>query len=446
MIDFEKELQAILADDPLGLLEVKPAASNGVTADERLVAAFEEINAFVETHGREPTASRDIQERKLYSRLQGLREDTDKMAALLPLDRFELLHSECPPIPSLSPAGGEGSIEEERRDSCSLTPCGGGLGWGVIPQGLSIERVMDEDPLGLLDTSDNIFKLQHVTAGERASADFIAKRKPCKNFAAYEADFIQVQQELKAGKRRLLRFNDKGEQLVAGAYYVLSGILLKLEAIHFTSEEKTVAGKRFRKDGRTYCVFENGTESNMLYRSLAKALYQDGKIVSNSHAQIQQDFAANFAGFTDALGEEDTATGFIYVLRSLSADERIRSIPHLHKIGFSRQPVATRLKHAAQEPTYLLADVEVIAEYQVGNVNPQKLELLLHRFFAEACLNLDVFDGAGKRYTPREWFVVPLPVLDQAIRLLLNGQILNYAYNPECQELVLRQSAQSGAL
>lgn len=374
MIDFDKELQAILADDPLGLLEVKPQTSNVVTADERLVAAFEEINAFVEMHGREPAASRDIQERKLYSRLQGLREDTEKMAALLSLDRFLLL------------LGGD---------------------------------------LGGEDAEENIFNLKHVTAAERASADLIAKRKPCKHFAAHEADFTQVQQELKAGTRKLLRFNDKGEQLVAGAYYVLSGVLLKLDKIQFTSEEKTVAGKRFRKDGRTYCIFENGTESNMLYRSLAKALYQDGKIVSDSNAQIQQDFAARFGGVT----EEDTATGYVYVLRSLSEDPAIRDLPHLYKIGFSTQSTQQRIKNAAQEPTYLMADVAVVAEYQTYNLNPQKMELLLHTFFAASCLNLDVFNSKGQRHMPREWFIVPLPVIEAIIGLLLDGRIVDYRYD-----------------
>lgn len=377
MIDFDKELQAILADDPLDLLEVKPQAANAVTADDRLMAAFEEINAFVETHGHEPTASRDIQERKLYSRLQGLREDTEKMAALLPLDRFLLL-------------------------------LGGALGG-------------DND-------ADNLFNLKHVTAGQRASADLIAKRKPCKHFAPHEADFMQVQQELKAGTRKIIAFRQQSlEQLVEGAYYILNGILLKLVSVAFSTE-------RLRKDGRTYCVFENGTESKMLYRSLLKALYKDGGVVTESAAATQTYFSTQFGGIT----EEDSVTGYVYVLRSLSPKSAIRDLAHLYKIGFSTQRAQQRIKNAAQEPTYLMADVEVIAEYQTYNLNPQKLELLLHRFFAEVCLNLDVFDQAGQRHTPREWFVVPFAVIDQVIRLLLAEQLLDYAYDVERQQLVRR--------
>ncbi len=410
MMDFDKELQAILHDDPLGLLSVTAKASHSVSADERLLAAFEEINAFFAQHGREPAASRDIQERKLYSRLQGLRADPDKALSLQSIDRFGLL---------------------------------AGI---ALPNMPVIETVADvlDDPLGLLGgvsveetVADNIFQLQHISVTPRASSAYIAKRKPCNpaEFAVYEAEFKQVHRELAAGQRKLLPFTDKGEQLVDGAYYVLDGILLKLVTVQFTSTEKTVNGRRYRKDGRTYCVFENATESNMLYRSLAKALYQGGYIVTDTEAETHTRFSAGFTG----ISETGTQTGVIYVLRSLSRNPAILEQPYLHKIGFSTQALAQRLKHAAQEPTYLLAEVEVVAEYQTYDLNPQKLEWLLHTLFAEACLNVDIFDAAGQRHSPREWFVVPLNVIDQAIRLLLTEQITHYHYDTVEQRLVLRR-------
>lgn len=413
MIDFDKELQAILHDDPLGLLDVKPKASNMMMADERLLAAFEEINAFFAKNGREPVVSRDIQERKLYSRLQGLRDDPEKALSLQGADRFGLL------------AG------------------------VVLPDTKPIETVEDvlDDPLGLLGVSveetaaDNILQLRHVSITPRASSDYIAKRKPCDpaEFMTYEAGFKQVQHELATGKRKLLPFTDKGDQLVDGAYYVLDGVLLKMVKVHFTSEEKTINGQRYRKDGRTYCVFENGTESNMLYRSLAKALYKDGYIVTDTEAQTHTRFAAGFAGVSEA----GTQTGVIYVLRSLSVHPAILELPYLHKIGFSSQNVAQRLKNAAQEPTYLMADVEVVAEYLTYDLNPQKLELLLHTLFAEACLSLDIFDAESRRHSPREWFIVPLNIIDQAIRLLLTEQIVHYQYDAAQQKLIFRHQQQS---
>lgn len=409
MIDFDKELQAILQDDPLCLLDVKPAARNNISADERLLAAFEEINAFFEKNGREPAASRDIQERRLYSRLQGLRDDPEKAVSLQGADRFGLL--------------------------AGIT----------LPETKPIETVEDvlDDPLGLLGgasaeetEAESILQLRHVSIPPRASSEYVAKRQSCDPavFAAHELEFKQVHRELAMGERKLVPFTDKGEQLVDGAYYVLDGILLKLINVTFTSEEKTVNGRRYRKDGRTWCIFENGTESTMLYRSLAKALYQDGYIVTDSEAETHARFAAGFAG----VSETGTKTGLIYVLRSLSSNPTILELPYLHKIGFSSQDVMQRLKNAVQEPTYLMAEVEVVAEYLTYDLNPQKLELLLHTLFAEACLNLDIFDADGQRHSPREWFVVPLPVIDQAIRLLLTGQIVHYQYNIAQQRLEFR--------
>lgn len=77
-----KNLEEIIANDPLGLLDINRKAS-AVTADQRLIASFQEINEFTdETAKKEPTQTRDIKERRLFSRLKGLREDPVKAAAL----------------------------------------------------------------------------------------------------------------------------------------------------------------------------------------------------------------------------------------------------------------------------------------------------------------------------------------------------------------------------
>lgn len=299
----------------------------------------------------------------------------------------------------------------------------------------SLNDVFNDDDLGLLnDGKGSIFELKHVSTKPRAEAEMVAKRKRCKDFDKYKDLFITVQGELRAGERKLLPFNDKGEQLVPGSYYVLGGILLYLEHIDFTSDEKTINGKRFRKDGRTRCIFENGTESNMLYRSLAKSLYQDGKIVSDTNEESDSNFYKNFGGVT----EEDNSTGFIYVLKSQSTDSRIQSIDHLYKIGFSTTTVKKRIANAAKEPTYLMAPVEVVAEYQAFNINAQKFENLLHTFFGKACLELEVADKDGLLHKPREWFVAPIDLIQQAIQLLVNGQILHYRYDTYSKKIELR--------
>ena len=299
----------------------------------------------------------------------------------------------------------------------------------------SLEDIFNDDDLGLLDDGKDgeIFKIKHVPV-QRAAADEVAKRKRCKDFDQFEHLFKNVHRELREGKRKLLPFNDKGYQLVEGNYYVLNGLLAYLADINFTSEAKTVDGKRFRKDGRTRTIFENGTESTMLYRSLAKALYKDGRIVSETNEQENSNFYTNFGGIT----EDDTSTGYIYILKSLSKDPRIQSLDHLYKIGFSTTKVEKRIANAKKEATYLMADVEIIAEYQVFNINPQKFEYYLHAFFGESCLDLLVADKDGKNHQPKEWFIAPLNVIQQAVELLVNGQILNYQYNKYTKYIELK--------
>lgn len=299
----------------------------------------------------------------------------------------------------------------------------------------SLEDIFNDDDLGLLDDGKDgdIFKIRNIPT-QRAAADEVAQRKRCKDFEQFEHLFKRVHSELRAGKRKILPFNDKGYQLVEGNFYILNGLVVYLADIVFTSEAKTVEGKRFRKDGRTRTIFENGTESTMLYRSLAKALYKDGRIVSETNEQENSNFYTHFGGIT----EDDTSTGYIYILKSKSTDPRIQSLDHLYKIGFATTTVEKRIANAKKEPTYLMADVEVIAEYQAFNINPQKFEYYLHAFFGESCLDLLVANKDGKNHQPKEWFIAPLEVIQQAVELLVNGQIMNYQYNKFTKEIELR--------
>ncbi|MGB6129474.1 MAG: GIY-YIG nuclease family protein, partial [Psychrilyobacter sp.] len=120
-----------------------------------------------------------------------------------------------------------------------------------------------------------------------------------------------------------------------------------------------------------------------------------------------------------------------YVLTSKSTDERIASIDNLFKIGYSKNEVENRIKNAENEPTYLMAPVSIVTSWKCYNMNPQKLEQLLHVFFGTTCLNIDVIDNTGKRCTPREWFIVPLKVIEQAIELIISGEIIKYRYDKD---------------
>ena len=412
MIDFEKELKSILENDPLDILKSTPQVSSVMSHESRLKASFEEINQFIDTTGLAPTKSHDINERRLFSRLESLRESPEKAAILLALDRYNLLDD----------------IE--------------------VPEPLLIETVddlLEADPLGLLDlgseTADinreqDIFDLTNLPSQSRALTDFVAKRKPCRDFANYEMQLIQVQKDIKDNKRKLFHFRDKGEALIARNYYILGGVLLYLESVFFDSEEKSKSRTAHKKDGRTRCIFENGTESNMLYRSLAKALYQGGKIVTQTEDQINRSVHENFGVDEIIVNEEDELAGTIYILQSLSKNREIQSLQNLYKVGFSTTSVEKRIVNAENEPTYLMSPVKVVAEYEAYNMNPQKFEKLLHRFLAKVCLDLKVADSAGKMHQPREWFIAPLDVINRAVELITAGQIQHYRYDMKLKEII----------
>lgn len=398
MIDFGKELAIILTNDPLGLLSIKPKTSSLLNMDERLLASFEEINAFVIEQSNEPLASQDINERKLYSRLKGLRESPEKVAALIEFDKFSLFASEKMP---------------------------------VVKEINTIDDVLGDDFFGLLSTDpmdeedpNEIFKLKHISLHKTLDMpEQIARRVPCKNFERYEYLFKQCHSDLATGKNEFRPFTGE-QQIATGHFFILHGIMVYVANVG--EKEK----KRGKVNARLLCIFENGTESNMLLRSLATELYKDEsglRVIASGEDLLVKD---------EQITNEDQSTGFIYIVRSLSEDLRIKEVEHLYKVGFSSLSVSQRIKNAAQEPTYLMAEVTLLSEFQTYNLNPQKLELLLHTFFAEACLNVDVFDKEGKRYTPREWFVVPLHVIETAVKLLINGEIINYRYDNNQQEII----------
>ena len=241
-------------------------------------------------------------------------------------------------------------------------------------------KLIKMDLLGLLnDDSEGLFDLKHVQPydKERAAAEFIARRKPCKDFEKYVSLFKMVQNDLKNSKRTLVDF--KQGNLRENTFYVHNGVLFYLEKINITQKEYYKSdGTRVREDGRTRCIFENGTESNMLKRSIEKILYANGKVVTENLDSSNEEFLKHF----NNISEVDQETGFIYILKSKSTKKEIQEINNLFKIGYSSTTVEERIKNAAQEPTYLMADVRIVMTYNCYNMNPLKLENILHNFFS----------------------------------------------------------------
>lgn len=393
----------IFDDDDFGLLDSKAKTSSVKTDEERLIDSFEEINSFFDKNNREPNKS-SMSEYGLMAKLKNFRENEAQKKILKPFDRHNLL----------------GYVEMEKT---------------------TIDDILNEDDeLGLLDSDKDldIFKFKHTPKPEdRAEADFVAQRKPIKEkeFEKYEVMFQKVHKEIKEGKRKILPFTNIEKNLHVGDFYLMDGILLYLESANLKTEEKELdSGNRVRTEGRTRTVFENGTYSNMLFRSLGKQIQKNGKLITNTYEKIEQDLFVN----TGLVKEEDVQSGWIYVLKSKSSNKLIANIKDLYKVGFARNSVDERVKNAKNEATYLFADVQKVATYKVYNRNADKLEGLLHRFFANACLDIDLFNEKGQRLNPREWFVVPFEVIEETIQLILNENIVNYEYDPAEKKIKLK--------
>ncbi len=377
-------LEDIFNDDPYGLLDIKPTGSQGRNADERLVASFEEINSFYEKNNREPSLGNSVQEHQLRSRLNGIRSDIQKVDMLKPYDRFNLLEIV------------QKSIE-------------------------SIDDIWNDDDFGLLETSEeSIFDLKHVPK-ETTMPDYVASRKPCLDFENFEHLFIACHQDLGLKKRKLYPFKNE-QQIDKGYFFVLKGILLYVAEV---SEKEKTGGK---VNARLRCIFENGTESDMLLRSLAAELYKNGRRVTEKTEKLLDNF--------HLISADDKESGYIYVLRSLSENPEIKATKNLFKIGFSTTEVEERVKNAHLEATYLFAPIAIVSVFKCYNMNTQKLELLLHTFFGNSCLNVDIFDKDGKRFTPREWFIAPIDIIEQAIEFIISGEIINYKYEAGLQMIV----------
>ncbi|WP_024441611.1 GIY-YIG nuclease family protein [Mycobacterium sp. UM_WGJ] len=380
-------IDALLASDVGGLLDApeKPAR---VTSADRLERAFHEIVEFRRIHGRAPSSTtREIAERKLGARLDGILANEDKTAALRPLDEFRLL---------------------------------------TIPEApMTIDDLLDGDQFELLGDESGLLDISDLPARKNPdAAESVAKRKKCHDFDQFANLFKMKHAELADGTVTLAPF--KGLSTVAeGRFFVLAGVMLFVAEVGET-REMIVGGKPEQKQ-RLRVIFENGTESSMYRQSLSIRLFeQDGQAIVRTGLS------------EDEVLDADVESGYIYVLRSLSDDPQIAAMTDLHKIGFSRGPVERRINNAEKSPTYLMAPVEVVASYRTYNLKTSALENLLHRVFAEVRLDLTQIDRKGHPYDPSEWFVVPRNVINQAIELIVSGDIVNYAYDTHQRRFIER--------
>lgn len=303
-------------------------------------------------------------------------------------------------------------------------------------QKYSFEDIFEHDELGLFEEEEeqaaleleSILTLKHVTP-VRNKYDSGKGTKPCEDFEKFKHRFEKCHSDLKQGRRKLIEFKG-ASRIEVGNFYLLGGQLAYVDNLY--NVQKKIHG---RIDARLRLIFENGTESDMLRNSLERRLYEKkGKAITELEETNQDIINQRMQGIT----QDDKEVGYIYILKSKSQNYEIASIENLYKIGLARESVEKRIKNAHKETTYLSDEVELIAQYKCYNLNLSTLENLIHRFFAEVRLDVSIIGEDGREINPKEWFVVPLCVINEAIELLISGSIVNYRYDKEQQKIVLR--------
>ncbi|TBR44969.1 GIY-YIG nuclease family protein [Marinomonas agarivorans] len=399
----EKTNQELLAELGVEVKQEKKAART--PKEERIIAGFEEIQRFVEEHGHAPEhgENKDIFERLYATRLDQIRKQEDCRSLVEEVDHQGLL------------AGGLQVAEppaEYNTDEELLAELG-------------VEAPKEGDITYL-----KYVKSHDQKQADKKAAEEIASRTSCKNFDKFKPLFDKVQSDLKHGlvEAKLLKDqkdNDYMAKIEQGDWFIVNG--QKAYVAEFSKERNHGFDKN---DYRLRVIYDNCTESDLLLRSLQKALYEDKagrRIVSLSAGPL----------FDDIIDEDDLASGIIYVLRSKSEHHVVsQNRDVIHKIGVTGGKVEKRIANAKLDPTFLMAGVEVVATYKLSNINRTKLESLLHKFFEESQLDIEVPDRFGNIVKPKEWFLVPLFVIDEVVERIKDGTVDSYTYNIKSAALV----------
>lgn len=382
--------------DALGV-EIAPLkVSSRTPREERIIAGFEDILRFHQTHGRAPLhdEDRDIFERLYAVRLDQLRKLPEAQTLLAELDSPGLLSGTV-----------AAPVNLDNLDEDAL----------LAELGIAAEPADEDD----------ITVLRHVrSSAEKRAAEEIADRMTCADFDKFQPLFERMESELKSGLRKTLRFG-RDTSIVSGNYFIVGGQLAYVAEIG-----ETIKAPNGESDARLRVIYANGTESNLLRRSLQRALYKD----DTGRRLTDPDVGPLFG---DAPEPDDIESGTIYVLRSRSEHPFVAEHRELiHKIGVTGGKVETRIAGASKESTYLLADVEVVATYRLHNLNRTKLENLFHRLFGAAQIDLTIEDRFGKPVKPREWFLVPLHLIDEAVQRIKDGSITEVVYDQQTARLI----------
>ncbi|MCJ8166042.1 GIY-YIG nuclease family protein [Pontibacter sp. E15-1] len=395
---FTDEDDALLAE--LGVeVEAKKAVKH-TAREERIMAGFEEIQAFVVAQGRLPEhgEDKDIFERLYAVRLDQIRRQEECRTLLKDLDHQNLLdvhHNPATEVPD--------NIDDDE---------------------LLAQLGVDENE------ADSITRLTHVMPrAEKRAVEEIANRTHCKDFEQFKPLFEAIKKEVDTGLRNTVHFRkDAGftkTTLKVGQFLIIGG-----QMAYIAEMGETIKAPNGEDDARLRVIYANGTESNLLLRSLIRAMYKD----ETSRFITDPTSGPLFSGENS---EDDLDSGTIYVLRSLSDHPLVKENREIiHKIGVTGGDVKKRLVNVKNDPTFLMADVEIIATYKLANINRTKLENIIHKFFGAAKLDVEIKDRFGKPVKAREWFLVPVFIINEMVEKIKDSTISDYYYDPASAKLL----------
>jgi hypothetical protein len=395
-------------EDELNLLEVSLRARSVRTPDrERDAQLVTEVNAFFDRHGRSPDpSSADHDEMRLgmiWARLAARGSAADladvDRNGLLSGGRFDLVPEPGPP-------------ERDWRDEPDPDE---------VPT--SLDDIIDDDEL---EVSDALTDIRNVTPTEdRLVPDHRAEFYPCHDFDNFQEMFERIQAALDSGEREVRPINYNEEIRVdEGSLFIRKGLLT------YVAEKAEMTARAGKRDHRLRIIFSNGLESDPLLSSFRKALAEDATARAIHRHGL---------GALDPNWEADRIdlTGTVYVLRSKSKAPQIAEIRNiLLKIGVTTQDVRRRIADARNDPTFLLAPVEIVATYDLVNLSWRGVENLLHRFFDLARpRDLWITDRFGRKVYPREWFYVLPEHVSRAVQAIREGNLHQLEYDPETQTI-----------
>lgn len=414
--------------DEFGLLNVEAKRLGSSSPPE--VSKFEEINTFIDQEGRRPEPTGELNEKLLARRLQSYIGNTQAHESIRAYDRHNLLAStvtQASPLQNtdIELTGAEKNTVDEIKESRSA-----GIGDVAVEEVASLEDIFNSDMFSQMDFGDqSLFEMTHVPSiDSREKPEEVARRKACKDFYKFEPIFTNIHSNLKSGEMQSVRYKNEA-QMNEGDVFIVEGVICLIAEIGEYRENS-----EGRYDPRMRVIFENGTESNLLLRSLGKRLWLDEtgrKIISQTNSQIDG---------PNALNDQDKRAGQIYIVTTKSENPILKSIPNLVKIGYTEHTVEQRTKNATRDTAFLEAPVRILAAMDCYNLNPSKFETLIHGFFHAQRLNVTLTGKNGRAYHPKEWFSVPLDTVREVVKRIINGSIVNYRMDNTTTTLVRKKN------